>query len=56
MNKCTVGQKHKWEFVKNVVVRTKTLRTIHLSNRGIYKCACGERKYGRAQFEEALPT
>lgn len=46
---CTLGKRHKWVFVKNVTTRTSTLHTMTISGRGVYRCACGERKYGAEQ-------
>lgn len=46
MKQCSNGARHKWEFVRNVTIKRQTLRTIELSNRGLYKCACGETKIG----------
>lgn len=46
---CTLGKRHKWVFVKNVTTRTSTLHTMTISGRGVYRCACGERKYGTEQ-------
>lgn len=48
MNPCSVGKKHKWQFVKNVIHTTFGARTASLSQRGIYRCECGERKSGPA--------
>lgn len=49
MKKCTVGTRHKWNFVKNVEVRTQTLHTIRISLKGVYKCECGAKKYAEHQ-------
>jgi hypothetical protein len=46
---CTKGKRHKWVFVKNVTTKTQTLRSISITRRGVYRCACGERKYGPEQ-------
>lgn len=51
MNPCTVAKRHKWQFVKNVVTRGETLRTISMTTRGIYKCECGAKKYGSPQYQ-----
>ncbi|QHJ83376.1 MAG: hypothetical protein [Bacteriophage sp.] len=45
MKKCTIGKRHKWDFVKNVNLETRTFTSIHFSRKGLYKCACGETKY-----------
>lgn len=46
---CTKGPRHRWIFIKNVVTKRQGLNTVHLASRGIYKCECGERKYGAAR-------
>lgn len=49
MKKCTLGPRHNWQFVKNVVTKSQTLYTAIIKQRGVYKCACGEKKYGQMQ-------
>lgn len=48
---CTVGPKHSWTFKKNVTLKSVRITpkgTIaHIRYRGLYRCACGEQKYGR---------
>lgn len=50
MKKCTLGPRHKWDFVKNVTVRSENIsmnrHSIHIGQKGAYKCACGAKKYG----------
>lgn len=46
MKKCTVGSRHKWEFIKNVVMGTRTFHTVRVTQKGLYKCECSETKYG----------
>lgn len=50
MEKCTLGPRHKWDFVKNVTVRSENIsmnrHSIHIGQKGAYKCACGAKKYG----------
>lgn len=46
MKPCTLGKRHKWEFVRNRVVTYKNARSTVLSMRGLYRCACGETKLG----------
>lgn len=52
---CTLGKKHKWEFVKNTTHTTTDYgpagTRIHIRYKGIYKCACGQRKLGQTQYE-----
>lgn len=49
MKKCTLGSRHKWQYVKNVQLQTQTARTVTLSLKGLYTCACGAKKYGFMQ-------
>lgn len=50
MKPCTLGKRHKWEFVKSVTsrkVRVSAQGTaVRLSLRGLYQCQCGEKKLG----------
>jgi len=47
---CTLAAKHKWEWVRDKEVKSGTFgpsgATLHISLKGIYKCACGTAKYG----------
>ncbi len=52
MNKtCTVGEKHKWTFVKNGVRTTSTGGMggggMRISLRGLYRCECGATRVGQ---------
>lgn len=49
MKKCTLKIRHKWVYVGNVQVTTQTARTLSIGFKGLYKCACGARKYGFMQ-------
>lgn len=49
MKKCTLGNRHKWQFVKNMQITTQTINTATFSLKGLYKCACGATKYGVSQ-------
>lgn len=55
--KCTLGEKHKWVWVKNGTRTTTTIAprgtTMHVALKGLYKCACGERRLGTAKSEGA---
>lgn len=46
MKPCTLGQRHKWNFVNNVVSQYQNGRTICISSRGKYRCECGATKLG----------
>jgi hypothetical protein len=50
---CTVGPRHKWDWVKDKTVKTGTIgmhsATMQISRKGVYKCICGELKYGEAK-------
>ena len=49
MKPCTLGKRHRWQFVKNAIQVTNGVRTAKVSQRGIYRCECGSRKYGEAR-------
>lgn len=46
---CTIGKRHKWTFVNNQTVTSGTLTTIRLSLKGLYRCECGEKKFGEPE-------
>lgn len=48
--KCTVGKTHKWEWVKDVTLKTSPRPGyLKISAKGIFKCACGAAKYGSSK-------
>ena len=49
MKKCTVGNRHKWEFLKNIKCTMMSGRSIRISLKGLYQCACGAKKHGEHQ-------
>ena len=53
MKPCTLGKRHKWEFVKSITSQKVHLSakgtTVQLSMRGLYRCQCGEKKLGDAR-------
>ena len=52
MKPCTLGKRHKWEFVRTVISQKVRVSakgtTATLSMRGVYQCPCGEKKLGPA--------
>lgn len=56
---CTVGAKHSWAFVKNVTLKSIYVgpngSRAHIRYRGLYRCECGERKYGQEQVVPRSP-
>lgn len=46
MKPCTEGKRHKWVHTHNISTVHQTLRTTRFSLRGVYRCACGEKKIG----------
>lgn len=52
---CTVGTRHKWQFVKNTTNALAGGRGISFSLRGIYHCECGQKKLGDAGHEAHNP-
>lgn len=51
MKPCTVGNRHKWVFLANRMVRREGLYTASLSKKGVYKCECGAKKYGEPSLD-----
>lgn len=49
--KCTIGKRHKWAWVKDKVVTSGGPSQYRISQRGIYRCECGARKYGEPKLE-----
>ena len=49
MKPCTLGKRHRWQFVKNVVITRLNGRFGVISRRGLYRCECGQTKYGEAK-------
>lgn len=59
MNKnkpCTVGKRHSWTFVKNVILKRGWPGHWQISQRGMYRCECGEKKYGEADLNMRTGT
>ncbi|WP_336939196.1 hypothetical protein [Acinetobacter modestus] len=46
MKKCTVGSRHKWNYIKNVQTQSINGRSVRISLKGLYQCECGQKKYG----------
>lgn len=48
---CTLGPKHKWQWVKNVTIKSVTITSrgssMRISLRGHYKCECGADRIGK---------
>jgi hypothetical protein len=49
MKPCTLGKRHTWTFSHNVITQRQSGRSVTISKRGIYNCACGATKQGGAQ-------
>lgn len=49
------NQRHTWEWRRNTTTRTQTLSTVHLTWRGVYRCAsCAQTKFGQPREPEQL--
>jgi len=52
---CTLANRHSWEFVRNVTTSRVTINQsgsrAHISFRGLYRCECGEQRYGIQRAE-----
>lgn len=46
MKPCTLGKRHTWTFVRNVVTSHLSGRVGRITKRGLYRCECGAAKYG----------
>lgn len=44
--KCTKGNRHRWLFVENIVVRKQIANRLRISSQAEYVCNCGAKKYG----------
>jgi hypothetical protein len=49
MKTCTLGKRHTWTFSHNVIIQQQNGRSIRISKRGLYNCACGATNKGGAQ-------
>ena len=45
--KCKLFPRHQWGWVKNVWLHHVTTRSARASKRGVYRCDCGEAKFGQ---------
>lgn len=43
---CTLAARHKWTPEKDVTITRRTGRTVRISCKTLYRCECGEGKYG----------
>lgn len=43
---CTTGPRHSWGWVKNVANTQVGGRSVKVTLRGLYRCACGAKKTG----------
>lgn len=47
---CTLGSQHKWAWQRDRTVTTSAGpygNRLHISRKGVYRCACGAAKYGQ---------
>ena len=51
MKKCTLGPRHKWNFLKNITTRYINGSSIRFTQKGVYACECGLKKYGEMQHQ-----
>lgn len=47
--KFTLGNRHKWNHIKNVQRQSINGRSVRISLQGLYQCECGAKKYGEHQ-------
>ena len=48
MKPCTLGKRHSWTFVRNVVTSHLVAVSAASPSAGFYRCECGAEKYGNA--------
>ena len=48
MKACSLGKRHSWTFVRNVIISRINGRFGSISTRGLYRCTCGANKHGTA--------
>lgn len=48
---CTEGKRHKWLFQRNRIIETYGPGYANISKRGVYRCACGEKKLGEPSLD-----
>lgn len=48
MKPCTLGKRHSWAFMKNVVTAAMAGGGVRISKLGKYRCECGETKLGES--------
>lgn len=46
---CTLGAKHKWQWVQDVTLRNEKMFSIRISLRGLYRCECGGKRSGQSK-------
>lgn len=51
---CSLAKRHSWEFVRNRITKYINGRTVHLSQRGVYRCECGAKKLGDPQLDAPM--
>lgn len=52
---CTIGKRHKWQFVRNATrTSQRGCAGYRVSRVGIYRCECGERKIGAYDINAAI--
>lgn len=52
---CTLGPRHKWTWVKNIIKTTQSGRSFRMSVKGRYQCECGATKIGELNHNEQSP-
>ncbi len=43
--KCTLGPRHKWEWITNTTRASVSATSIGVEYKGLYRCKCGATKY-----------
>lgn len=53
MKPCTLGKRHSWTFVRNVVTSHLSGRFGRITKRGLYRCECGAQKNGTPGHQDS---
>lgn len=49
---CSSTGRHQWQHSRNKIVRTQTLKTVQLSEKGVYNCTvCKMTKFGAPVYQ-----
>lgn len=53
---CALETRHRWTFVRNRICTYTNVGDARISQRGVYRCACGAKKIGAPRINMQFPT